>query len=105
MPELVYITAPDMTVARLLAEVLVSERLVAGVNIMPAMQSIYHWQGKIEQHAEVALFAQTTLDSIPQLMATVKEHHPYTTPCIVHWPIQGHGPFLDWIKASTLSTS
>ncbi len=40
---LVWVTAPDAEQAASLARVLVEERLVACVNIVPGVQSIYRW--------------------------------------------------------------
>ena len=77
---------------------LVASRLAACVNILDNMNSIYLWQGEIQDDAEVVIIAKTTEDRIPELTKKVKSIHSYDCPCIVSLPVLGgYQPFLDWI--------
>lgn len=97
----VYMTAPDMAVAKNISMALVEKKLVACVNILPQMQSIYWWQGKIEQAQEVVVIAKTTKQCFEKLQEFVLSMHTYECPCIVALPIEnGNKDFLAWIKNS-----
>ena len=56
---------------------LVDERLAACVNLLPVMESIYRWEGKIEFEAERQLIIKTTSDKVSDLWDRVRELHPY----------------------------
>lgn len=102
MAQLVYITAPDLASAEQLAEMLVEQRLAAGVNIVPGAHSVYRWQGAVHRHGEALLLAQTADDRVQALTLAVCAIHGYTTPCVVTCPLSGGNPaFLAWIEAST----
>jgi periplasmic divalent cation tolerance protein len=97
----VYMTAGSLEEARRIGRELVSARLAACVNILPQMNSIYVWEGKLNEDAEVVLIAKTTAGRIPELVAKVKSLHSYSVPCIVSLAVEdGHPPFLEWIAAS-----
>ncbi|HUY68029.1 MAG TPA: divalent-cation tolerance protein CutA [Alphaproteobacteria bacterium] len=98
----VYITVPAREAAGTIARALVEERLAACVNILPAMHSVYRWQGKVEEADEWALIAKTRAALFAALEKRVKELHPHACPCIAGWPIvAGHRPYLDWIETET----
>jgi periplasmic divalent cation tolerance protein len=59
-----YITAPSFDVANRIGRALVEERLVACINIIPGMHSIYRWQGKIETATEVVLIVKSEPPSL-----------------------------------------
>lgn len=100
----VYITAPDADVARSMAKCLVEERHCACANILPAMESLYWWGGKVEQSREAALLCKTTESAWQAFEKRVRELHPYDTPCIVALPLErGFAPFLQWIADETRS--
>lgn len=99
---LVYMTAPDLKVARRLARSLVEERLAACVNIIGSIDSIYRWKGTIERGCEVALVVKTRRALLARLTRRVREQHPYETPCVVAYPIiGGNADFLAWLRAET----
>jgi periplasmic divalent cation tolerance protein len=100
---LVYMTAPDADTAHRIGRAIVERRLAACVNIIPGMQSLYWWDGKIQDEHEVVLLAKTTAMSFAALKECIVDLHPYEVPCIVSVALQnGHGPFLDWIRAQVL---
>ena len=99
---MVYVTVPDLAQAEHIAKTVVTDRLAACANILPAMQSVYHWQGKIETGAEVVLIFKTREALFSPLRDKVKELHSYETPCIIALPITaGDQTYLDWIIAET----
>jgi len=96
----VYMTAGSKAEAQKIGKALVERRLAACVNILDNMQSIYRWENKIQQDAEVVLIAKTTDSLVPALIDQVKSMHSYNCPCIVSLPIlSGYPPFLDWVHA------
>lgn len=93
---------PDAATAKGLARALVEARLAACVNILPAVQSIYRWQGQIEQADEVTLLIKTTREHYPQLQQALVAAHPYDLPEVIAWPVaEGYAPYLHWVAAET----
>jgi periplasmic divalent cation tolerance protein len=75
--------------ARKIARSLVEEKLVACVNIFPRIDSIYRWQGEVEEDSECALIAKTCDDNIDETIRRIKELHSYDVPDIIVLPIIG----------------
>ena len=98
----VFMTAANGEEATRLAEMLVGAQLAACVQILPEMESVYRWQGKIERQSEVLLIAKTTREKFDDLEREVRALHSYDTPEIVAVPIvAGSAPYLEWlIKAA-----
>lgn len=102
---LVLSNLPDRDSAIRLAEVLINRGQAACVNVLAPCTSIYHWQGKIESAQEVPVLIKTTQARYAEVENTIRAHHPYELPEIIHVPIAGGLPaYLDWI-AQTTSTS
>lgn len=98
----VYMTCETMAEAENLGSVLVERRLVACVNILGGMQSMYWWQGRLEKAEEVVLIAKTRTSLVDELTEAVKAMHSYEVPCVVALPIANGNPdFLQWIAAET----
>lgn len=99
---MIYITAGSMDEARTIGKELVSTRLAACVNIIDNMNSMYWWDGKIQDDREVILIAKTKETLVPQLIEKVKSLHSYDCPCIVSLPIlDGNKAFLEWVAEET----
>ena len=84
-----------------LARALVDKRLAACVNLIPAVKSIYRWQGEIVDDVETTLLIKSAADP-GALEAAIVELHPYSVPEIVVLPVDAthsHGPYLDWVRA------
>jgi|SRR6185295_6576563 len=95
----VFMTAANGEEATRLAEMLVGAHLAACVQILPEMESVYRWQGKIERQSEVLLLAKTTQGKFAELEREVRALHSYDTPEIVAVPIvAGSAPYLEWLK-------
>lgn len=75
--------APDQQIAQQIARVLVEERLAACVNILGTCESVYRWQGAIEQAAEVPLLIKTTRRRWAAFAARFAELHPYEVPELI----------------------
>lgn len=102
---LVLNTCPDLETARRLAQALVQQRLAACVNIVPAVHSVYEWQGKVHQDPECLLHIKTRAERYPALEAFLRQHHPYELPEIVAVPLQAGLPdYLAWIDRQTEPT-
>jgi periplasmic divalent cation tolerance protein len=101
---LVLTSLPDRASAETLARELVSARLAACVSIGAPVESIYHWQGKIETAKEVPVTIKTRAGRFADVAATVRAHHPYELPEIIAVPlVDGYSPYLDWIDAESSS--
>ena len=97
----VLLTAANGEEAARLADMLVGAQLAACVQIMPEMESIYRWQGKIERQSEVLLIAKTISSKFADLEREVRALHSYETPEIVALQITaGSAPYLEWLGAS-----
>jgi periplasmic divalent cation tolerance protein len=97
----VFITAANREEASRLAETLVEKRLAACVQILPEIESVYRWQGKIERQREVLLIAKTTQSRFEELEKEVRALHSYETPEIVALPLSaGSSPYLEWLTTS-----
>jgi periplasmic divalent cation tolerance protein len=97
----VFVTAPAEEALQM-ARTLVEERLVACVNIVPGLRSIYWWQGKVEDEPEVLCIMKTQTSLFEALRDRVRELHSYEVEEIIAVPIvAGNPPYLDWIKENT----
>jgi|SRR5262245_47528632 len=95
---LVFMTAANGEEAARLADMLVAAHLAACVQILPEMESVYRWQGKVERQAEILLIAKTTLARFDELEREVRALHSYETPEIIAVPVSaGSGPYLKWL--------
>lgn len=98
----VYITTGSVEEARTIGRRLVEARLAACANILPGMEAIYRWQGKIESAAEAVLVVKTRAVLVDQLAAQVRELHSYECPCVVALPIVAGNPaYLRWLDQET----
>lgn len=87
--------------ARTIAAAIIAAHHAACVNIFPAVQSVYRWEGKTEFDEEALLVIKTTADRIADLDEQLKDIHPYDTFELVVLPIVGgSNAYLEWITAS-----
>lgn len=102
---IVLTTCNSSEVASSIAEVLVSNKLAACVNIINNVESVYQWQGKIERDKEILLIIKTRQSLFSQLEQTIQENHDYELPEIIAVPIEaGEQKYLNWIQSATLAT-
>lgn len=99
---LVFCTCPTREVAETLARLLVEERLAACVNLLPQVQSVYRWQGRLATDDEVLLLIKTQAARLEALQQRVLENHPYELPEVIAVEIGSGLPrYLDWIDEHT----
>ena len=98
---LVLVTAPDLTVARNLVRLALEAHIVACGNLVPALESHYWWQGKIETSQEVLVLFKTAETQLNALERLVLTNHPYETPEIIALPLtHGTQRYLGWLGTS-----
>lgn len=97
--QIVLTTCPDKAVAERIAQALVEEGLAACVNILPPMQSLYRWKGKIEQASEQLLIIKSSSARFPAIRERIQALHPYELPEIIAVPIADGLPgYLAWLN-------
>ena len=98
----VLITAGSYEEARKIADALVGERKAACVNIVPRVNSLFWWEGKIEGDEESLLVIKTRAELFPEVVDLVKGVHSYEVPEIIALPIiGGNQDYLTWIGEET----
>lgn len=98
---IVLVTAKDKKQAKSIAQALLQDKLVACVNVMDAIESMYWWQGKIESSKECLMILKTTQSLFSKVEKIVKEKHSYDTPEIIALDItNGSKSYLNWIDQS-----
>src|SRR5690242_1261781 len=91
-------TAGSEEEARKIARHLIDQQLAACVNIVPHIESIYRWQGKIETSREWLLLIKTTAANLPAVQDAIGELHSYDLPeCIAIAIEDGSSEYLEWI--------
>ena len=99
----VLITTPTRDEAAQLAKSLVEERLAACVNIVPGIQSFFHWEGQLQEEAENLLVVKTERSRYPALEARVKALHSYSVPEILALPVERGSPsYIQWVRQHVL---
>ena len=99
---MVFVTTPDIDVARRLAGAVLSARLAACANLLPGVESHYWWQGQLESTAEVGIVFKTLRSNLEELEKTVHTHHPYQVPEFIALSItEGSERYLEWITRET----
>ena len=97
----VLMTAANGEEAARLADMLIGAHLAACVQILPEMESVYRWKGKIERQPEILLLAKTARSKFDDLEREVRALHSYETPEIIALPIvAASSAYLEWITAS-----
>jgi len=97
----VLVTAPGAEEAARLARTLVEEKLVACGNVVPAVRSIYRWEGKVCDEQEALLVLKAPAKRFPELRDRILALHPYQVPEVVALRIEdGSEKYIDWIVQS-----
>ncbi len=98
----VFVTTKDEYEANAIAQKLLADHLVACVNIIPKIKSIFSWQGKVDQAEESLLILKSQQKFFSDLVKAVKAVHSYDCPEIIALPIiEGSEDYLKWIKTET----
>ena len=94
-------TAGSEEEARKIANALVERQLAACVNIVPQIESVYRWQGKMESAREWLLLIKTTAEKFAAVRDAIRELHSYDLPeCIAINIEDGSAAYLEWIAAN-----
>lgn len=95
-------TAANLEEARKVGHLLVEKRLAACVNMIPAVESIFSWEGKIESEKEVEVLIKTRETLFDQVKTEIELHSSYEVPAILMFPIIGGNElYLNWLDEST----
>ena len=101
MPEKILLalsTFPDAETARRISNELVAQKFVACANIMPSVESIYTWKGKIEKADETLVFFKLSEVRQAAFQEKLRSLHPYDVPEIIFVPISSGLPdYLRWV--------
>ena len=101
LPLLVVTTVSTREQALALARAMVERRLAACAQIS-AIDSVYRWQGRVEQEPECRVLFKTRAELYAELEAAIRAIHPYELPAIhALSTVQAHGPYAEWVAAST----
>jgi periplasmic divalent cation tolerance protein len=99
---IVLTNCPDAEVADRIARTLVEQKLAACVNRLPAVDSVYRWQGAVERAVEVPLLIKTTRERLPEVQEAIRALHPYEVPEIIAIPVVAGLPaYLRWVVDET----
>jgi periplasmic divalent cation tolerance protein len=100
-----FVTVPSKEEGEKIAKHLLEQKIVACVNIIHDIHSIYRWKGEIEEDNEFLLVMKTAKEKKSLLIRTIEELHSYETPECIGWKIDaGSKPYLRWIEDSTRDT-
>jgi periplasmic divalent cation tolerance protein len=81
--------------------VLVEERLAACATILPSVESIYRWEGKMESASETLVLLKTTAELVEALQGRLLALHSYQTPEFLVLGVEGVShPYLEWLQSS-----
>lgn len=98
MYALVEVTTAGEDESKRIGKIVVSERLAACANIIPACASFYWWKGKLVEDSESVLLLKTTEDNVEKLISRVHELHSYENPAIISLPFEkGSRSYLNWV--------
>jgi periplasmic divalent cation tolerance protein len=94
-----YCPCPNNQEAQRLAELLLHKKLAACVQIIPGIQSLYWWQGTIQQDQEFSLVIKSPSTLAAEVMTLLDQEHPYDCPCIIqHHADHVNGTYLSWLQ-------
>lgn len=98
---IVYCTCSGREEGLKLANAIVLEGKAACVNLLPLVESVYRWEGKIETAQEVLLLIKTTREQFEGLRDLIVKLHSYDTPEILAVPVvSGLTKYLEWLGSS-----
>ncbi|MDY6833685.1 MAG: divalent-cation tolerance protein CutA [Chloroflexota bacterium] len=95
----VFITTASRDEAQSISNILIEKRQVACVNIVPQVDSVFWWEGRVESEQECLLIAKTKTSVLNSVIDIVKQVHSYDVPEVIALPIVGgNGDYLNWIN-------
>tara|TARA_Y100000766_G_scaffold248661_1_gene230557 strand:+ start:374 stop:685 length:312 start_codon:yes stop_codon:yes gene_type:complete len=101
MIDIVYTVCSSIEEARMIGENLIRNKYCACVNIIPGMESIYCWEGKIIREKEVILLLKTIQVNFEKIQDKIKDLHSYKVPCVFSFSSKNtNNEYLNWMKDS-----
>ncbi len=98
---IVLCTVPSEKEGRGIAGALVERELAACVNLIPSIRSIYRWEGRVCDEAELLMVVKTTPPALQEVKRTIQELHSYDLPEILALPVSGGDRrYLDWVAGA-----
>jgi len=98
----ILVTAANQEEARKIGKGMVNAKLAACANIIPRIQSIYRWKGKVVKAQEVLIILKSTRPRYRALEKAIKTMHTYETPEIIGLPvIEGLDQYIGWVRSET----
>jgi periplasmic divalent cation tolerance protein len=98
---MVFVTTPGIAEARKIAKTLIHKKIAACVNIARGIESLFFWEGKVNNEKETLLIIKTKKSKFNLLVKTVKSLHSYSVPEIIAFPIiLADKKYLRWINES-----
>ena len=93
-----HITFKDAAEAKTLCRKMVEERLIACANISPEIQSLYMWDGVLQEDIEARAFIKTTAANSVRITDFLQKNHSYSVPAAVFWKVDaGSAAYLNWV--------
>ena len=103
---IVLVTCGSIAEARRIGRNVVEKRLAACANLVPGVESIYRWKGKVERAREVLVIIKTNANRLPELEREVNRTHSYNVPEFLVLPIvAGSRNYLAWLQESTAAAN
>jgi periplasmic divalent cation tolerance protein len=100
LPALVWCPVPDRQAGETLAKWLLDEHLIACANILPAMHSLFVWNGEAGEATEAGMLLKTNMALLDRVIARIGQLHPYEEPAILGWPCPAASPgTVAWLGA------
>jgi periplasmic divalent cation tolerance protein len=93
---IVYITFPTLQKAQEITKTLLEQRLIACATMVPS-NSMFWWDGAIQNEVEYIVIAKTINDKYGDLIVKINELHPYDVPCILKINAQAELPYAQWV--------
>ncbi|MHA2110847.1 MAG: divalent-cation tolerance protein CutA [Candidatus Hodarchaeales archaeon] len=98
----IYSTFASLSDAKKLAHQLVEKKLVACVNLIPKVTSIYRWNNQVQEEEEVIFWCKTQEEHVEPIQDIFDQYHPYELPAFSVYPIHtGSAKYLQWISEET----
>lgn len=95
----VLVTVPSQEEGERIARGVLERKLAACANIIPGVQSLFWWQGRLEETIEALMVLKTKAEALPQLIEAVRDMHSYAVCEVIEIPVgQGNRAYLDWIE-------
>lgn len=92
------VTGPDREQLVRLGRALVDERLIACLNVVDRVTSVYRWEGEVCEESEALGVLKTTAARSDAVERRIRELHPYAVPEVLFIPVAaGSPPYLDWV--------